>query len=108
MQYSQIHGTIGVRVLATSPRSGAEFLAEAVSRKHLKLVDRRGAIGASVRELRNIIRGIDSGEIVSLATVFIRRDGSLKTYFDCECPIKVLGSVELLKNYIQQKKFELK
>lgn len=77
-----------------------------MAKKIVKLVDRRACIGASARELRKILRGIDSGEIVSLATVFIRRNGSLKAYFDCECPIRALGSVKLLEDYIKTKKFE--
>lgn len=60
-----------------------------------------------VRELRSALRGIDSGEIVSMAFVFIRRDGTARTKFDCECPYKAIGSVELLKDYIREKKFEL-
>lgn len=78
-----------------------------MGKKHLKLVDRRSCTGASVRELRSIIRGVESGEIVSIATVFIRRNGTLKTYFDAECPIRALGSVDLLRDYIRQKKFEM-
>lgn len=77
-----------------------------MTKKIFKLIDRRSCTGASVRELRKILHGIDSGEIVSIATVFIRRNGTIKAYFDCECPIKALGSVELLKDYIRNKKFE--
>ena len=72
----------------------------------VKLVDRRSCVGGTVRELRKILRGIDSGEIVSVCTVFIRRDGSSKAYFDCECPYKALGSVELLGDYIKKKRFD--
>jgi len=75
--------------------------------KVVKLLDNRPCTGSCVRELRSIIRGIDSGEIVSVATVFIRRNGSMKAYFDSECPIRTLGSVALLKDYIIQKKFDL-
>lgn len=75
--------------------------------KVVKLVDNRSCTGSCVRELRRIIRGIDSGEIISVATVFIRKNGSIKAYFDSECPIRTLGSVDLLKNYIRQNKFEL-
>lgn len=76
-------------------------------KKVVKLIDNRPCIGSSVRELRSIIRGIDSGEIISVATVFIRKNGSLRAYFDSECPIRTLGSVDLLKDYIRQKKFDL-
>ncbi len=77
-----------------------------MTKRIVKLVDRRPCIGSSVRELRKIIRGIDEGEIVSICAVYIRRNGSLKAYFDSECPIRALGSVELLRDYIKTKKFE--
>lgn len=76
-------------------------------KKVMKLVDRRAVGGGMVRELRKALRGIDSGDIVSMSFVYIRRDGTMSTKFDCECPIKALGSVELLKDYIKTKKFEL-
>lgn len=75
--------------------------------RHLKLVDRRSVGRGMVRELRSALRGIDSGEIVSMAVVYVRRDGSIRTKFDCESPIKALGSVDLLKDYIRTKSFEL-
>lgn len=78
-----------------------------MARKVVRLVDKRSCGGGIVRELRSVIRGIDAGDIVSTAFVIIRRDGSLKTNFDCECPIRALGSVELLKDYIKNRKFEL-
>lgn len=77
-----------------------------MTKKILKLVDSRACQGRAKSEMRSILRGIDSGEIVSIATVFIRRNGTLRTFFECECPIKALGSVELLKDYIRNKKFE--
>lgn len=77
-----------------------------MTKKIFKLVDRRNCTGSAKRELRKILHGIESGEIVSVATVFVRRNGTLKAFFDCECPIKALGSVELLKDYIRTKKFE--
>jgi hypothetical protein len=76
-------------------------------KKVVRLVDNRSCTGGTVRELRKVLRGIDSGEITSLSLVYVRRNGSLKAYFDSECPIKALGSVELLKDYIKAKKFEL-
>ncbi len=78
-----------------------------MSKRVVRLVDRRACAGGMVRELRSIIRGIESGDIVSTATVVIRRDGTMSTRFDCECLIRTLGSVELLKEYIKHKKFEL-
>lgn len=75
--------------------------------KSLKLVDTRSVGGGMVRELRKALKGIDSGEIVSMAFVYVRRDGIISTRFDCECPIKALGSVDLLKDYIRTKKFEM-
>lgn len=78
-----------------------------MKKRVIKLVDNRSCAGGIVRELRSVIRGIDSGDIVSTAFVVIRRDGTMSTRFDCECPIKALGSVEMLKDYIKNKKFEL-
>lgn len=72
-----------------------------MSNKHLRLVDRRSVCGGMVRELRQTLRGIDSGDIVSMAFVAIRRDGAMITRYDCECPIKTLGSVELLKDSLK-------
>ena len=76
-------------------------------KKIVKLIDKRACVGASVRELRSVIRGIEAGDVTSVSFVIVRRDGSSKAYFDSECPLRALGSVDLLKDYIRNKKFEL-
>ena len=76
-------------------------------KKVLKLVDTRSVGGGMVRELRKALRDIESGDIVSMSFACVRRDGTVSTRFDCECPVKALGSVELLKDYIKIKKFEM-
>ena len=78
-----------------------------MAKKVLKLLDNRAVGGGMVREMRRALCGIESGDIVSMAFVYVRRDGSLRAKFDCECPLKALGSVDLLKDYIRTKKFEL-
>lgn len=75
--------------------------------KVLRITDTRSVGGGMVRELRSALRGIESGEIVSMSFACVMRDDDVRTRFDCECPVKALGSVELLKDFIKKKKFEL-
>lgn len=71
--------------------------------KPLKLVDTRSVGGGIVRELRKAIKGIDAGEIVSVAVVYVRRDNTFERYFDCESALRTLGVIEVLKDDIKAK-----
>ena len=77
-----------------------------MTKRIVKLVDNRSCLNASVVELRGLIREIKSGDVTSLSFAIVRRDGSARTYFDSECAMRALGSVELLKDYIKHKRFK--
>lgn len=76
-------------------------------KKIIKLVEPT-CNGRTVRELRSLLRGIDSGEIVNVAFVISKRNKTMKTYYDYDCASRALGDVELLKNYIITKSFDFK
>ncbi len=75
-----------------------------MTKKIVKLIDNRAVGNGMVRDLQGIIRGIKAGDITSMSYVYARRDGSLKTGYDCENALTTLGSVEFLKEYIMNTK----
>jgi hypothetical protein len=74
--------------------------------KPLKLCDQRSVSRGAVRVLREIIKQIDDGYVTGVSIATVRRDGTAFTYSKSECPIRALGAVDLLKEYIR--KVELK
>lgn len=78
------------------------------SKKPLSLVPYQRLSSRIVRELESVIRGIYSGEIISVAFVIIRRDGTMRANIDTDDPIKCLGSIDMLKERVRVDRFELK
>lgn len=78
-----------------------------MSKKHLKLVDRRACTGKSVRALRDAIRKIESGEYVGINIAAVKRNGAAFAYADNECPLRGLGAIRLLSEYVERKNFSL-
>ncbi len=74
--------------------------------KILKIVDRNGCSGRTIRELRKVLRGIESGEIIGMNFITIKRNGGMTAYTDCDDSTRALGAADLLKEYIRRNKFE--
>lgn len=47
------------------------------------------------------MRQVDAGLVTGVSIVTIKRDGSLYTFSESECPIKSLGALELLKEDVR-------
>lgn len=79
-----------------------------MAKKVIKLVDRQKCMGRTTRELRKVLRQIDSGEVIGMCFSVIKRDGNAFAYYDVDCAIRALGAADLLKDYIRQKSFYAK
>lgn len=74
--------------------------------KTVKLVDRRRCCGVAVEELRGVLAGIESGEVIGVSFATVKRDGGSRVYSNADSALKALGSVDLLRQYIIKHSFE--
>lgn len=66
-------------------------------KKVLKLIDKRPVSGEATRALRRVLREIENGYVTGVSIAAVRRDSSVYTFTKCECSVRQLGALDILK-----------
>lgn len=79
--------------------------AKTKNKRVLKLANTIREQGRTVRELRDVLRQIETGDVTGVCFVAVKRHGGCYTYADNNCYLRALGGVHLLADHIARKNF---